>query len=594
MLTNDEFQILNYVRMNPGKTQRELSDSFSMSLGKVNKIYKKLTENGLISKMAVTESGIGALNPYKVDNAVIMAAGMSSRFAPLSYEKPKGLLVVKGEVLIEREIKQLHEAGITDIIVVVGYMKEKFFYLEEKYGVKIVINDDYYKYNNTSSLIRVLDSINNTYICSSDNYFVDNVFEPYVYRSYYSAVYTDEKTDEYCLHFDKSGLIKKVDFGGEKAWYMLGHVYFDRDFSSKFKKILTEEYPNQKTKEQLWENLYIRYIEELHLYIRKYDSDKVLEFDSLDELRDFDSEYINNIDSAIMSNICYVLNCEKTDICGIKPINSGLTNRSFRFTVNRKEYVYRHPGQGTEKYINRSGEAESMRIVSGMGMDDTYIFMDKASGWKISRYIEDAREMDYHNQQDVEKAIRMIRFLHDSSIEVDYDFDIWKRTEEFIDRLKQEKHFETADSKEHFDLINKVKNLIAKDGYSRKCLCHNDCYSPNFLLDKNNKMYLIDWEYSGNDDPASDLGTFICCSDYTFEEAVGIIKLYLGRDASEGEIVHYLGYVAVAAYYWYVWALYQELKGNPMGEWMYLWHKYSFLYAKKALEYSEKNDSDRR
>ena len=102
-------------------------------------------------------------------NAVIMAAGTSSRFAPLSYEQPKGLLKVKGEILIEREIRQLREVGITDITVVVGYMREKFFYLKDKYGVQIVVNEDYYKYNNPSTLIRVLDKLKNTYICSSDN-----------------------------------------------------------------------------------------------------------------------------------------------------------------------------------------------------------------------------------------------------------------------------------------------------------------------------------------------------------------------------------------------------------------------------------------
>ncbi len=121
------------------------------------------------------------MEPYKVKNAVIMAAGMSSRFVPLSYEKPKALLKVKGEVLIEREIKQLQEAGITDITVVVGYLKEQLFYLGDKYNVNIVINDDYYRYNNTSTQICVADRLDNTYICSSDNYFTENSFEPYVY-----------------------------------------------------------------------------------------------------------------------------------------------------------------------------------------------------------------------------------------------------------------------------------------------------------------------------------------------------------------------------------------------------------------------------
>ena len=81
-------------------------------------------------------------------NAVIMAAGTSTRFAPLSYEKPKGLLEVKGEILIERQIRQLQEAGIKDIIVVTGYKNSQFEYLAEKFGVRTIFNEDYNIYNN--------------------------------------------------------------------------------------------------------------------------------------------------------------------------------------------------------------------------------------------------------------------------------------------------------------------------------------------------------------------------------------------------------------------------------------------------------------
>lgn len=74
-------------------------------------------------------------------NAIILAAGKSSSFAPFTYERPKGLFRVKNEILIERQINQLIEAGIKDIYIVVGYMKEKFFYLEQKYPqVKLLVN----------------------------------------------------------------------------------------------------------------------------------------------------------------------------------------------------------------------------------------------------------------------------------------------------------------------------------------------------------------------------------------------------------------------------------------------------------------------
>ena len=93
-----------------------------------------------------------------------MAAGTSSRFVPLSTERPKGLLEVNGEVIIERQIRQLKEAGISDITIVVGYKAELFNYLKDKFDVSLVYNEDFRKYNNTSSVIRVLDRLGNTYI----------------------------------------------------------------------------------------------------------------------------------------------------------------------------------------------------------------------------------------------------------------------------------------------------------------------------------------------------------------------------------------------------------------------------------------------
>lgn len=85
-------------------------------------------------------------------NAIILAAGKSSRFAPFTYERPKGLFRVKGEILIERQIEQLQEAGIKEIYVIVGYMKEKFFYLEQKYGVTLLVNNTFAKNGNIYSV----------------------------------------------------------------------------------------------------------------------------------------------------------------------------------------------------------------------------------------------------------------------------------------------------------------------------------------------------------------------------------------------------------------------------------------------------------
>ena len=170
----------------------------------------------------------------KVDNAVIMAAGTSSRFAPLSYERPKALIEVRGEILIEREIKQLKDAGIDEIILVTGYMKEQFGYLKDKFGIELVNNPDYLVRNNNSTLWAVKDRLRNTYICSSDNYFSEDPFEKEVDYPYYAAVYSKGETAEWCMTEDKDGWIDSVTIGGHDAWYMLGHAFWDETFSRKF------------------------------------------------------------------------------------------------------------------------------------------------------------------------------------------------------------------------------------------------------------------------------------------------------------------------------------------------------------------------
>ena len=109
-------------------------------------------------------------------NAIILAAGKSDRFAPFTYEKPKGLFRVKGEILIERQIEQLKESGIEDIYIVIGYMKEKFFYLEQKYGVHLVVNNEFGKKGNLYSLYVVRQYLSNSFICCADHYFVTNPF----------------------------------------------------------------------------------------------------------------------------------------------------------------------------------------------------------------------------------------------------------------------------------------------------------------------------------------------------------------------------------------------------------------------------------
>ena len=86
------------------------------------------------------------------------------RMVPINMEMPKGLLEVNGEPFIERIIKQLHEVGIKEIYVVVGFMKEKYEYLIDEYGVELVVNADYAAKNKLHSVKLAKEHLENVYI----------------------------------------------------------------------------------------------------------------------------------------------------------------------------------------------------------------------------------------------------------------------------------------------------------------------------------------------------------------------------------------------------------------------------------------------
>lgn len=281
-------------------------------------------------------------------NAVILAAGTSSRFVPLSAEIPKGLLEVKGEVLIERQIRQLREAGIDDITIVAGYKAEMFGYLRDRFNVDIVVNEDYRRYNNTSSLIRVLDRLGDTYICSSDNYFPHNVFKGEPGMSYYSALYAEGDTKEYCLDVDADDMITGVRVGGHDAWYMVGHVYFSKEFSERFIPILRQEYENADIRRSYWEDVYIKHIEELPgMQVRRYEAHDIEEFDTLDELRAFDAEYLRNTRSAIVADIARRLGCGEEEVDGF--CNIPHDGDHLLFTFRKDGAAYRYDGSSSDK-----------------------------------------------------------------------------------------------------------------------------------------------------------------------------------------------------------------------------------------------------
>lgn len=578
-----EFVVLNALRQ-ASIPSAEVEGSAGVGCGAAvsSAQMRELTVRGLIAHGELTGAGLEALAPYKVDNAVIMAAGMSRRFAPISYERPKGTLRVRGEVLIERQIRQLQEAGVRDITVVVGYKKEYFFHLAADMGVRIVVNDEYATRNNNASLWLVREQLGNTYVCSSDNYMTVNPFEPYVYQAYYAAQYAAGPTEEWCITTGAGGRITGATVGGADAWTMLGHVYFDRAFSGRFREILEAEYHLPETAGKLWESIYLDHVRELDMVMRPYPDGVINEFDSVDELRSFDPLFMENVDSRVFDTIIRELGCAKSAITDFYPLKQGITNLSCHFRVGEEEFVYRHPGVGTDKIVDRRAEMEALIMARDLGLDHTFLAGDADEGWKISRFIPQVANLDTGDDAQLAAAMRMDRALHDSGRQLTRTFDFAAEAHRYESLLAAHGPIDVPGYHDLRAKVMRLKALADADGYD-PVPSHNDFFPLNFLVSPDGGMDLIDWEYAGMSDPGADFGTMVVCAQLPEARADEALELYFGRTPTAAERRHWWASVVMAGWCWYVWSLLKEAEGDDVGEWLFIYYRHAADYVDELL-----------
>ena len=427
----------------------------------------------------------------------------------------------------------------------------------------------------------VTDRLSNTFICSSDDYFTENPFDHYVYKAYYAGEYVEGPTKEWCFTTGAQKRIVDVTVGGFDSWVMIGHAYFDKAFSLRFIEILQAEYNKPETADKYWEDLFIDHIKEFDMVMRPYAPGIIYEFDSLDELRVFDPYFLENVDSEVFDNIVELLSCSRNDIRDVYPLKQGLTNLSCHFRVGDNEYVYRHPGVGTEALIDRSCEQAAQSIAYDLGLDNTFLYEDKVKGWKVSRFVTNCRQLDPHDENDLQRAMDMIRILHEADVQVDGTFDFHERGKYYESLVEDGQQVDIPGYVENSALIDSLHDAFLQDE-SKTCLCHNDFFNLNFLISQDGEMSLIDWEYAGMADSSQDYATFVVCCELDEQEADKALGMYLGHTPTDKERRHHYASIAFAGWCWYVWSLYKEMQGEFVGEWLYIYYRYAKKYYVKA------------
>lgn len=299
-LTEICFALLSYIEEHGIKeyTIRELSDNLNISGLTAEKAYYKLSGEGFLNiserDTEISETGLEALEPYKVERAVIFAAGFGSRLVPVTCDTPKPMVKVNGVRIIDRLIDALTSKGITDITVVRGYLKEKFDVLLEKYPfICFRDNGKYETENNISSAIIAGEKIENCYICAGDLLISNpDIIKKYHYSSNYLASYALE-TDDWCFDFNK-GYAENYRKGGTFCFNQYEIAYWNKEDSAKLREDFKRAYLEEGGKDLFWEFVpLVRFKEKYKVKIRQCLKTDIMEIDNFSELVQVDPSYKN-------------------------------------------------------------------------------------------------------------------------------------------------------------------------------------------------------------------------------------------------------------------------------------------------------------
>lgn len=586
MNTHNMVLVLREVAGNRKQTNKMLSEATGLSPQELEVVLDGSQQRGLISNdgqgWGLTPGGQEWLQPYKVDNAIILAAGFGSRAVPLTYETPKGLLPVKGTPMLEREIEQLIERGITSIVIVVGYMKEAFDYLIDKYGVKLIYNPDYATKNNFASLYRAINHLRSSYVLVADNWIEQNMFHSYEPDSWFSCLYFEGETHEWCVDVDSDGRINEIHIGGADSLAVVGPAYFSAAFSDKFRALLEEYYRKPGSADFYWEHILRDHIDELPMYVNEQ-TGNLHEFENLEELRQYDTTYIDNTRNKIMEFIAESQNVSQGSIDHIVPLKAGVTNHSFKFDINDRGYVFRLPGYGTDKLINRANEKATYLALGDLGIADEIVLFDEKSGIKISTYYPNSTIADPFSDEDLYLSMTKIKQVHDQSLRANHSYDLASMIRYYY-KLADEIH--AIRFRDVQDVLEKVEELLRlKDAMAiPEVLCHGDYAHTNVLKLSNGDIRLIDWEYSGMADPMMDVSMYTIYAQFDKARIDLAVEYYLGRKPTQQEAVRLYMYVALGGFLWSMWGQYKQGLGQEFGEYPMIMYRYMKDYYRIVQE----------
>ncbi|PLR90773.1 NTP transferase domain-containing protein [Bacillus sp. T33-2] len=596
----DRLKLLEVINNNTTISQKKIADLIGISTGKVNYLIQDLFINGFVHSQKhgrnmsyfLTEKGLDLLqegiesfkekklniHQAKVEKevklAVILAAGHRKDF-----DKPAGLLELDGKQVIRRNIEILQDNGINQFVIVTGYRKEAFQEFRLLPNIQFVENRKYKWTGSMASLAVARQYINDDFLLIEDDIVIE--------ESAVKRLINNPQRD--CI------LITNESGSGDEAFVEIrnGFLYKLSKDIHHFNRIDGEMIGVSKFSLDVFEKMVDAY--------EHYNENPYMNYEYmlLDIARNYNVGYlkINNIvwaevdtrkqyeralkkiypimkrkeaayrENQIIEYLVSAFNIGKESIQEIQPFG-GMTNKNYKVLIDGQEYVLRISGIGTEKMINRWEEKYNAQIASTLGIDADLLYFNEQNGIKISRLIPEAETLNTKTAKREDNMImttNVLKQLHQSNQAMASTFNVFNKITEY-EMLLAEFNGSTYPG---YDQIKK-QVMQLKELYMDMDVvlvpCHNDTVPENFVKSGEQKIYLIDWEYAGMNDPMWDIAAHSLECEFSEEDEELFLSYYLEQSEIPHDIkIRILMNKIFQDFLWTIWTNIKEAKGENFG-----------------------------
>jgi thiamine kinase-like enzyme len=263
----------------------------------------------------------------------------------------------------------------------------------------------------------------------------------------------------------------------------------------------------------------------------------------------------------------------------------GLTNLVYRIETEKEKLIVRIPGDGTEEYINRKVELHNARVAADAGISAPILWAND-SGTMICRYLDGTTmtptQFSARKGSPARAGIALAR-LHGSPEPFEFRFELFTMIDEYLQILSTKDITLPEGYTDIVQAAEPVKQALA-DNPAPLAPCHCDPLCENFL-DDGEKMWIVDWEYSGMNDPLWDLGDLSVEAGFTNAQDMEMLRAYFGAEPTAAQIGRMVIYKAMCDLLWTLWGLIQHADKNPAEDfWAYAIQRFERC---KALMQSE-------